>query len=320
MSRYRGIIVETPEELALAFTADQRQPRQRVSIEDVVAALAAQCDGARKRDGRGFNRADAQEGGRLAALKQRDMAWSVEDANRAMEIAGRYAKQAAGILGNGHETRTAGIEAALRGGRVQLADDPVENQAPYNYACLSPGGKRVYLWRLTWVADLAGLIRDLRAACRPHGQRKSYMDPKETAEISMNGQRRRYDRCEVDFNGTTQAALLEVCERHGFVIEPAVATAVDDEIDQLRRFERAAWIHRGTRDGEKGVWAVFDLAQKAPDFSAAVKERMRSRFECDPQDDWNWFLRWDAETIPTVRRLAAEFRFAVSDDIRHGKP
>jgi len=292
-----------------------------VSIEDVVSALADQCDGARKRDGRGFNRADAQEGGRLTALKRRGLAWSVEDARKAMEIAARYSRQAGSILGGGNEKRSSGIENALRSGRVQLADEPVENQQPYNYACLSPGGKRVYLWRLTWVENMGGLFRDLRQACKdnPHGRRQSRVDLRVPAEMTINGQRKRYERSEIDLNGSTQKAIIAVCERHGFLVEPAVQAPMDDEVDRLRRAERSAWVHRGTRDGEKGVWAVFDLAAKNPEFSAAVKERMRGRFACDPQDDWNWFLVWNEETMQTVRRIASEFRFAVSDDIRYAR-
>lgn len=298
-----------------------QQSQRLVFIEDVVSALASQCDGARKRDGRGFNRADAQEGGRLAALKKNGLAWSVDDAVKAMEIASKYAKQAGGILGNGRESKATGIETALRAGRMKLADEPIADQKPYNYACLSPGGKRVYMWRLTWVEDLQALIRDLRDAAKanPHGARLSFMEPKETAELTLNGQRKRFDRSEIDFNGSTQTAILAVCQKHGFVMEPALGAPMDDEVDNLRRYERAAWLHRGTRDSEKGVWAVFDLYRKDPAFSSAVKERMRGRFDCDPKDDWNWFLRWDETTMPIVRRLASEFRFAVSDDIRYAK-
>lgn len=301
--------------------AAEKAVRRLVSIEDVVIALAGQCDGARKRDGRGFNRADAQEGGRLAALKSAGVPWSVDDARKAIEIASKYASQAGVTLGDGRESKAAGIEAALRNGKVQLADEPIEDQPQYNYACLSPGGKRVYLWRLTWVENLTELITDLRDVCRenPHGRRRCFMDAKVTAELTLNGKRRRVDRTEIDLNGSTRAGIVEVCKKHGFVLEPAIETPVDDEIDGLRRYEKAAWLHTGSRDGEKGTWAVFDLAQKDPAFSAAVKAEMKGQFDCDPQDDWNWFLKWTPETVQRVRRLASVHRFAVSDDIRHAR-
>lgn len=298
----------------------ETEKRKLVTIEDVVTALAGQCDGARKRDGRGFNRADAQEGGRLAALLSSGVSWSYDDAKRALELTGRYSKQAGFILGDGRESKSSGIETALRNGKVKLENEPVAEQKPYNYACFSPGGKRVHLWRLAWVEDFSGLLSDLRAICSiRHGHRKVYMDPKESAELTINGKKRKATRSEVDFNGSTREAIVALCEKYGFVLEPAIAAPMDDEIDNLRRHERAAWVHRGTRDGRKGVWAVFDLAAKNPGFSEAVKTRMKGRFVCDPSDDWNWFLEWDEQTMDTVRRIAIEFRFAVSDDIRYGR-
>ncbi len=70
---------------------------QFVAIEDVVEAIASQCDGARRRDGRGFNRADAQEGGRLSALRRQNMAWSEADARKAIELAAKYPGQASAL-------------------------------------------------------------------------------------------------------------------------------------------------------------------------------------------------------------------------------
>jgi len=299
----------------------ETEKRKLVTIEDVVTALAAQCDGARKRDGRGFNRADAQEGGRLAALLRNNIHWTHADAERALDLASRYSKQAGNTLGDGRDSKAKGIESALKAGRVKLENEPVDDQEPYNYACLSPGGKRVLLWRLTWLEDLSGLLSDLRVVSQSrHGARRIGMEAKAKADITINGQRRRADRSEIDFNGSTQAAIIAICRKHGFVVEPAVEALIDDEIDELRRSERAAWIHRGTRDGRKGVWAVFDLARKTPEFSDTVKKYMRGRFVCDPLDDWNWFLEWDEETIPMVRKIAHHFRFSVSDDIRYGRP
>lgn len=71
---------------------------RRQGLEAVVIALASQCDGARARDGRGFSRADAQEGARLSALASSGQPWSVSDAKRAMELAARHPRQAAILI------------------------------------------------------------------------------------------------------------------------------------------------------------------------------------------------------------------------------
>lgn len=293
--------------------------KRLVSIEDVVKVLAAQCDGARKRDGRGFSRSDALEGGRLCALKARDMAWSVDDARKAVEISSRYSAQASVLLGFGNKAREEGIESALRGGRVKLRDEVVEKQEPYNYACLSPGGKQVHFWRLTRVEDLGGLARALAAAsAAPHGVRKVWFRSGERAALTLNGAKVRADRMEIDYNGTTREAILSAARGHGFLLEPAIEAELDAEVDGLRRHGRAAWIHRGVREGRNGLWVVCDLDRKHEPFSSDVKGSLRRRFACLEHDDWNWYLDLDRETFPTIAAILKRHAFAVSDEIsRH---
>jgi hypothetical protein len=296
--------------------------RRFVSIEDVVDALAAQCDGARKRDGRGFSRADAQEGGRLCAMKRRGIAWSAADAKKAMEIGGRYAKQAGDLLGDGRGAKAQGIEKSLRAGKVRCADEVVDKQDPYNYAGFSPGGKHVHFWRMAELGDEAGFRAALGDFLRMrHGVRRVEVVFSESAAMTVNGTKRRSKRSVVEFNGTTRDPILAIARRHGFVLEPAVETPVDEEIDLLRKSERAAWIHRGVRDGKKGAWAVFDLARKHEPFSAAVKKYLVDRdtgrrlWRCDVDDDWNWYVVWDERTFDMARRIAAHFQFAVCAEI-----
>lgn len=298
------------------MTEQSKPARRHVSIEDVVRALASQCDGAKSRDGRGFSRADALEGGRLCALKARDMAWSVEDARKAVEIAGRYSAQAGGLLGYGNKAREEGIESALRSGRVRLRDEVVERQEPYNYACLSPGGKQAHFWRLTRVEDLGGLARALSAAASArHGVRKVWYRPGERASLTLNGAKVRADRLEIDYNGTTRAAILAAAKAHGFLVEPALEAELDSEIDALRRHERAAWVHRGVREGRTGIWVVCDLDRRHDPFSTDVKTHLRRRFACLEHDDWNWYVELDKGTFPTIAAILRRHGFATSVEL-----
>ncbi|AOG03418.1 hypothetical protein [Bosea sp. RAC05] len=299
--------------------ATRESKPSHVAIEDVVEALAAQCDGARRRDGRGFNRADAQEGGRLSALRRRDMAWSIADAKKAMEIVQRYPGQAAALLSGGSETKAAGIEKAIRAGRIPLRDEPVEKQQPYCYAGFSPGGRYVYFWKLAWVDDIGALMKTLRGLTRErHGVRRIYFQAPERADLTINGERKRAERLAIDFNGTTQATIVAAAKAHGYVLEPAIEEPVDLEIDRLRMNERAVWLHEGTRDGVRGTWAVFDLASKHEPFSNVVKTYLKGRYECRPDDDWNWYVEWNAETAELVTRVAKHFGFACADSFKAG--
>ncbi len=280
-------------------------------------ALSAQCDGARRRDGMGFSRADAQEGGRLSALKRRGMAWTTDDARKALEITARYARQAGGILGDGSEGKAGGIERALRSGRVSCADPVDDGQPPYNYCCLSPGGKRALFLRAVPTPDRDGFGAGLRAlSAMRHGERRVGVDYDVASETTRNGRKLRLRRSEVDLNGTTREAVTDLARRHGFVLEPALEAPVDTEVDALRRSARAAWVHAGHRNGVRGEWVVFDLDRKHEPFSAAVKRHAldpatrRRLYSCDPRDDWNWYVVWDDRTRALVTSLVSHFGFA----------
>jgi len=291
----------------------------RVAIEDVVQALSSQCDGARKRDGRGFSRADAQEGGRLSAMLRRGLAWSVADARKAMEIAQRYPQQAGTLLSDGREAKATGIATALRKGVVALRNEPVADQKPYNYVGFSPGGRYVYFWNLAQIDDLSSLGKQLRAIGQlRHGVRRIFCQRFERADLTINGEKRRASRLTIDFNGTSQPHIIKVAQEFGFLVEPAIEEVVDAEVDLLRQNERAVWLHEGTRDGKRGQWAVFDLALKHEPFSAAVKKYLRGRYDCRPDDDWNWYVVWDVDTANLIGQIARHFNFAASPAIEAG--
>lgn len=314
IARRRGNIgrISEPEQDVSRIT-----PRNQefVTIDDIVKALAERCDGAKSRDGEGFNRSDANEGGRLAALRSAGLPWSIDDARKAEEIIAKYSKQAGIYLADGDEKRQSGIEKAVRGGRVILGHAPSDAQEAYNYAGLSPGGKRAYLWRMSWIQDVKGLFSDLRGiAGMQHGDRRIQFEMTRNAEMTINGERRKMDRYEVDLNGTSQSRIIDICGRHGFVMEPALRSAIDPEIDAIRRHSKSAWIHRGTRYGVRGEWILFDLARKDDQFSSVMKQVLRGHYVCEPDDDWNWFVPVDPATNPMVRRIAKHFRFAVTRD------
>lgn len=291
-------------------------------MEDVIESLASQCDGARSRDGRGFNRADAQEGGRLAALKKNGMAWSKEDAIKALELGGRYAKQAGDLLSDGSKKKSDGIEGALRNNFVKCHDEIIEKQEPYNYCGMSPGGKKVYLWKMAWIEDIKEFKNDIYKSIEiKHGVRRIQVEFDQTSEMTMNGIKQKFKRSSIDFNGSTQEHIIKLCKKHNFIIEPAIERHIDLEIDEIRKNERAAWIHDGYREGAKGKWIICDLNTKCIDFSEAVKkycfyENKKRFYTCDPKDDWNWYLECNEKTLNMISQILIHFKFSLTSDLK----
>lgn len=287
-------------------------PRQRGSLEDVVLALASQCDGARMRDGRGFSRADAQEGARLSAMVAAGIPWSASDTKRAIEMAARHPSQAAALLSGGNERLEKALATALRQGRLPALNVVEDSeQPPYSFAALSPGGRNVWFWKMSWIGDLPGFLSGLRAVSRlKHGERRIGIVHRKDAEATVNGRRRKMERWEVPFNGTTLPRVVELAGKHGFALDPAVKDGPDPVVDRLRRSSRACWLREEGRGKARKTVAVFDLERADKDFSETVKKEFRGKFTCSPSDDWNWAIDWTDETKAGVRAVADRFGFS----------
>jgi len=282
------------------------------TLEDVVVALASQCDGARMRDGRGFSRADAQEGARLSAMASAGIPWSASDAKRAVEMAARHPAQAAVLMAGGDEKLGRAIAAALREGRLPPLKAVEDSAQPsYSFAALSPGGRNVNFWKMSWIADLPGFLSDLGAVSRlKHGERRIRIVHRKDAEATVNGKRRRMERWEIPFNGTSLQPVVAIAKKHGFALDPAVSAGPDPLVDRLRRSSRACWLREEGRGKTKKTVAVFDLERADKEFAEAVKKGFRGRFACSPADDWNWAIDWTEETRTAVKALAGRFGFS----------
>jgi len=284
--------------------------RLPIGLEKVVTALASECDGAKRRDGRGFSRADASEGARLAGLAEAGIPWSISDTKRAVEMASRHPHQAAELICGDNKKARRAVEAALRNKSMLPAKGVVkdEDQQTYNFACLSPGGRLAYLWKMGWIADLGELSRDLgRLAKLKHGVRRIHVKQNK-ADTSLGGRKRRLDRWEIDVNGTSLPEIASVCKKHGFIMDPALRSAFDPVIDRLRKSAHAAWLEP-TADG-KGIVAVLDLSSRNLQFSADMKSQLRGLYTCDPDDDWNWRVDWNDRTSEILRTILTAHKFA----------
>lgn len=286
---------------------EERMP----SLEELVELLASFCDGAKKRDGHGFNKGDSQDGKRLAAMWKRRIPWTAEDLERAKSLVGRYAKQAAHGYYPGDRRKASRLERAIKEMTIAAVGEPSPHEVPFNYASVSPGGKRAYFVFMAWTDRYMDVVADIRAVGRlRHGARRTSVEFQKSVPMSVNGKRKRVKRWEVDLNGTTRPAILAVADRWGFAVDPGLEADPDQELDALVRNQKALYLSEGVRGGSKGLWFVFDLERRDDSFNEAMRARLPGRYECDPNDDWNWFVAVTERTVPVVRGIAEDFGFA----------
>lgn len=284
------------------------------SLEELVHLLASFCDGAKRRDGHGFNKGDSQDGRRLSAIARAKVPWTDEDHERACSLVRRYAKQAAHGYHVGDPRAAMRLMRAIREDKIASANDTTD-KAVYNYLSLSPGGTKAYFCLLDWTPHYRDVARDVYSLRGlRHGSRRISVDNKKVL-MAFNGKRRRIERWEVTFNGTTQKRIIDIARRWDFVVDPAAEASLDQKLDIVLGYPKSAYLFTGVREKKKGIWAVFDLDKADAVFTRTIKKHLPKNYKCEPSDDWNWFVPLNKDTHPWIKYLVHKFGFKVADDL-----
>ena len=132
-------------------------PRSRTALCEAIAYLASACDGARRRDGHGFNADHVSEGHRLARASR----WSRRDRRRARELVRYYSRQ----------LTTAGFDAdaLLCGRRPRRRSRGFRRRNPPQWATDPTGVHTLRFWNGTrWTHLVTGTdLRDCSSERAP---------------------------------------------------------------------------------------------------------------------------------------------------------
>lgn len=280
------------------------------SIERLLDTLMGFCDGAKKRDGTGFNKADSQDGARLAAMWRRGLPWSEDDLARAEALVKRYAHQAAFGFETQDRAAAARLERAIRNGHVASEKQPVTHETRFDYVQVSPGGREAYVVILGSSAHYMDMVSDIKAlSALRHGARRTRVRFKKSVPMTINGRRRRVKRWEMDLHGTSRKGLLDLADRWGLVVDPALQQDPDPHLDALMRHPRICFHFEGVRRGRSGAWFVFDLEQPHPPFSQDIKHLLKGLYVCERGDDWNWYVPLCSRTLTVIAELIKKHGF-----------
>lgn len=279
---------------------------RQASLEDVIIALAKECDGAVRRDNRGYSRSDALEGARLAAMISSGILLSRLDIEKAKELGARHAMQAADLVGSTENAKRT-LTDLLKKRKLDLrCSEASEKEFNSDMALRSTGGRYVDLWMQRWRDDHSILVRDIkRLGLLNHGERREKPRFKKNSKIHIHGKEKAISRWRLPYNGSTLPDILQIIEKYDFVRDIGIENGPPKVIDALRKRARACWIG-GTK--EKPV-AIFDLSQKNPLFSERIKRDFRGKFSCSSADDWNWHIEWSKETKGNITKVIYEFNF-----------
>lgn len=287
------------------------------TVARVVQALASVCDGARLKDGRGFSRSHAQTGARLAAMSNNNIPWSNTDYEAAVALLSEYSSQVGRMFSPGDEAKARKIASLVASGKLPAGNDVVEGNAAHPFAVMSPGQRYGYIYLEGSPENFNGIVDAIKSVKNlSHGARRvgAYLSGRITYHIS--GQQKKGRRWEVTYNSTTQPLFERLATEYGLAVDPALLKKTDSVLDGLLKHERAAYMTK--TPGLNGlVWkVVFDLDRKCDEFSEDMKSQLAGKFECSPQNDWNWSVPFNRKTAPIIADLIQKYEFAFCPSIQ----
>lgn len=286
------------------------------TVQEMMQILTGLCDGAKKRDGAGFNKADSRSGARLATMAKVGIPWGLEDSQVAVGLLKRYAGQVSKAVYPRSPSKARRLERNLREGRLPVAGKINRKSPIFNYIHPSSGGNYAYVMLRKNPEPYKEFVRDLKEIGRhSHGSRRIRVRFSRDNYIVTNGRRERVSRWVVDWNSTSRNLLVPLARKWRIVVDTTLLQSIESDLDKLSRYPRYCYLFEGVRKKIKGEWCVFDLYEPDREFNEEVKSRLRGYYYCHRNDDFNWFIILSSATVPILHDLIRKYQFRVAKDL-----
>ncbi|MEA1653024.1 hypothetical protein UAJ10_28915 [Nitrospirillum sp. BR 11164] len=280
----------------------------RFTVEDLVSVLAGLCDGARRRDRKGFNKSDTMEGHRLDAMNQAGIAWGDVEIAKGREFVRRYAVQLSRYYTR-DQAKLLNLERLFRDSRaIDLKVSPVVTARPFRYASLSTERSNVLINVSEYDQKLSDAIK-LKLRSLAHGERR----------VSNPFYNKKRSRWEIPYNGTTRPVILAILREHDYIWDREIDCPLDAELDALLQHARAAFLAEVSISEfarQPTMCVVFDTDGPVKAFISELKRLIQATDRTYDPDDQIWCVRYTQETAPVVARIIDRFGFAITADLQ----
>jgi hypothetical protein len=279
-----------------------------LTLQAIVRKLAERCDGARRRDDEGFNKADAPTGHFLEAVDSKGLPWTHVEVTDIRNRLGKYSAQAAKLFTPDPEKQKK-LAWVIQNKLAQVGCDPlpVPEQASKRPEYLSVSSDSRYLTFQTKDYN-PRLANDIRSGFSNvlHGERRvirPYFD-QETG------------RWKVENYSTTAEIALGIAREHDLLIDIRATRSADPAIDEILMHRRSAFLATGKRTKIcRGAeeHAVIDLLEKDERFLADLKRVVPH--ERRSYEDGAWWVHLDPHTSDALRYLLLKHGIAYEDQL-----
>ena len=277
-----------------------------ISLEFLLSILVQNCDGAKKRDGYGFSRADSQDGMRLGGIIKRRLPLNTTEVDISYSLLAKYSKQ---LLKNFSESEKKYISKLIGEKNLPIAMFS-KDRKPINYAYLSSQQKFLYIEINSFLNDYKQFthkILQLKRIC--HGKRKTYVVFQGKMNKNIFGKSTTVSRWRVSYSGSVKRQLLSLLKQYDFIIDPTVFANPSQKRDALLRNEVYAYYEDATRNSITGKWLVLDFSNKNEAAIAYIKNNFRV-YCCRKEDDYNWYIL-ERDQEDAIKNLFHNFSIAL---------
>ena len=272
---------------------DENKQQKVPSIETLIKTLTSSCDGAKKRDGVGFNKGDAFTGRRLTAMINSKIPFSFDDLKQSQELISRYSNQLKTIFGEDVEFKKSRTYRHVE-----------RDRKDFHYCRLTLDNSRIILTG-PYNADLKKELSSLNNLF--HGDRKciSFFD------------RKKNPKCWVfDYNGTIYNDLIKIIKKYNVAKDPNLVKP-NFKLDELKKNLYCCYYdYRNETLNNKDIvrlYVVFDLGEYNEDIRLDFKNNSYIKYN---HDSGQYESLLNFKSAKEIYDKIKKFNFIIDDSLK----
>ena len=262
-----------------------------VTLESLILDLVKKCDGAKKRDGSGFSRADSQDGMRLGGIIRRKIPLNKKEIQRSYILLKKYFSQ---LTPDIDEKMRANIAKHIQN-KSLIIERYDENRDAVNYAYLSYQGKYIYLEIEQFLENYKDFSRKIYSLQEiSHGVRKTFVTFQGKKYVHVMGAKKYISRWKISYSSSIKRQVISILQEFNFIMDPSIFKMPLLKHDLYAKLPVYAFVEAAQRREVFGDWVVIDFYKKNEEFIEYVKTNLRF-YSCRKEDDYNWYLLRDGQ-------------------------
>jgi hypothetical protein len=288
-----------------------------LKFETLFLSLVTCCDGAKKKDGSGFSRADVQDGMRLGSIIKRNLPINSSELMRSRELIKKYRSQISRNLSSDKD------EQDWIQKNIQINIDTInptkfkhDREDIKNYAYLSNQKKFIYL-EVDVDSYNPYLTNEIKKISQfYYGQRKVKVFFQKNIKLKRLGNDIKINRWHISYLPITKKETIKICKSNNILISPEIFNSFSSIESKLLKYDAFVTSEWMVRNKKRGQYFVINFNSKNENFIDDVKNNAEY-FSCRREDDWNWCLLKTRKNTEFIKYVIEKYNIVPSRGVQN---